>query len=152
MMQQLRRLGVRHFSPGVYDPTLSTTSASDLIQVLRALVDPAPLSAASRDYVLSLLRQIEPDQRWGVGAAASNGDFVNKNGWLSIDNDNPAADTADGRWAVNSMGIVPVRGQRVLMAVMTQHNDDFADGIKRVEALAKLAADVVAPARHSPAR
>jgi hypothetical protein len=145
MMEQLRRLGVRHFLPGVYDPTLSTTCASDLVQVLRALVNPTPLSAASRKYVLDLLRHVEADQRWGVGAAATDGDFVNKNGWLAIDDDNPAGETDDGRWVVNSMGIVVVHRQRLLLAVMTQHNDGYTDGIKRVEALAKLVAHVVAP-------
>lgn len=145
MMEQLRRLGVKHFSPGLYDPTLSTTSASDLVQALRALVDPAPLSAASRSYVLNLLGQVEADQRWGVGAATTSGDALTKNGWLSIDDDNPAGETDDGLWAVNSMGIVNVHGHKVLMAVMTQHNDDFGDGVSRVERLAKLLAVVVAP-------
>lgn len=145
MMQQLRRLGVQHFHPGMYDPTFSTTSAADLVQVLRALVDPRPLSAPSRDFALDLLRQVELDQRWGVGAAATDGDFVAKNGWLSIDNDNPPGETDGGLWAVNSMGIVDVRGQKLLIAVMTQHNDDYADGIHRVETLAKLLARVVAP-------
>jgi Beta-lactamase enzyme family len=143
MMQQLRRLGVKNFNPGVYDPTLSTTSAADLVQVLRALVEPTPLSSASRNYLLGVLRRIERDQRWGVGAAATHGDFVNKNGWLSIDNTNPAGETDNGLWAVNSMGIVVVRGQKLLMAVMTQHNRAFADGVKRVETLAKLVARVV---------
>jgi hypothetical protein len=100
--------------------------------LLQNLVRPSagPLTAASRAYVLGLMRNVEPDQRWGVGVSADPGtDFANKNGWLSVDNDN-------GRWLVNSTGVVSIHGQLVLMVVLTQHDSAFQGGIDLVQALA----------------
>ena len=43
------------------------------------------------------MRNVEADQRWGVGAAADKGSrFANKNGWLSIDDSNGPGETDDG--------------------------------------------------------
>ena len=140
-----RRFGLTHthMPANAYDPTFATTSAPDWIRILRALVGPGQLSASQRKYVLSLLGQVEGDQRWGVGAAAT-GSFVNKNGWESVDSTNTPPEPADGgRWIVNSVGIVTRHGQRLLMAVMTQHNAAFAGGVKLVEKLAKLAGAAV---------
>ena len=67
------------------------------------------------------MRNVEPDQRWGVGAAADKGtDFANKNGWLSIDDSNGPGETDDGLWAVTSLGVLTVGGDQVLMAVLTE--------------------------------
>jgi beta-lactamase class A len=139
------RFGLTHTElPGnAYDPTFVTTSAADWIHVLRSLVTPGELTASQRKYVLSLMEQVEPDQRWGVGAAAT-GWFVNKNGWETVDSTNTPPEPADGgRWIVNSVGIVTRHGQRLLMAVLTQHNADRDTGIHLVERLAKLAAAAV---------
>ena len=47
------------------------------------------------------MRNVEADQRWGVGVAADPGtDFANKNGWLNIDDDN-------GLWAVTATACSP---------------------------------------------
>jgi hypothetical protein len=139
------RLGMTHTVPGISDPTFTTTSGSDCLRLLNALVDPqSPLNAASRRLVLSLMANVEADQRWGVGAAADKGTtFYNKNGWLSVDNSNAPSEDDDDLWAVTSLGIVRHAGDRVLMAVLTRHNASFDDGVTLVEQLAKPLADYV---------
>jgi len=109
---------------------LTTTSATDQVTLLRQLVGPSALNAASQAYALSLMRSVESDQAWGVSVVADAGTPVAlKNGWLSIDGD-------DDLWAVNSVGIVSVHGQYVAIAIMTQHQPDESTGISLVEALA----------------
>ena len=139
------RFGLTHtVLPGnAYDPTFTTTSATDCVRILRNLVGPGQLTAGQRKYVRSLMTQVEADQRWGVGAAAT-GWFVNKNGWETVDSTNTPPEPADGgRWIVNSVGIVTRHGQRLLMAVLTQHNSELASGIRLVEKLAVLAGAAV---------
>ncbi len=118
---------------------LTTTCAADFVNLVRAANAPGPLTEHSRDYILELQAEIEPDQRWGVSAAADRGTTTHlKNGWLDVDDD-------DGKWLVNSVGSVTVHGDRVYLAVLTQHGPGFQSGITRVEELANIAADVVAP-------
>jgi hypothetical protein len=134
------RLGLRctQLGPGYYWG-LGTTCASDQVTLLRHLVDThGPLDAASRQYAIGLLARVEPDQRWGVGAAADAGTtFVNKNGWLALEDDG-------GLWAVNSDGIINAHGQQVLISVLTQHNSAFQPGVTLTEAVARAATAVVA--------
>jgi hypothetical protein len=141
-----KSLGLTHTVPGVSDPAFTTTSAMDMITLLKNLVGPGPLTAASRSYVLNLMEQVEADQRWGVGVVADKGDdFANKNGWLSIDNTNGPGEDDNNLWAVNSVGVVRIHKQQVLMAVMTRHRPDFASGVTLVQNLAKAIAPAVAP-------
>lgn len=114
---------------------LSTTSAADQLIVLTDLVSKeSPLSSASRAYALALMSNVESDQRWGVGAAADPGtDFANKNGWLDVDDDG-------GRWVASSVGVLQVGGHQVLLAVLTQHDTDLADGVEVVELLSRTVA------------
>jgi hypothetical protein len=139
-----KRLGMTHTIPGQSDPTLTTSSAADGLALVRNLVSPHPLSRYSRSVALDLLRNVESDQRWGVGAVADRGTtFANKNGWLQVDNSNGPDEDDDGRWLVNSVGIVTVHHQQVLMAVFTQHSYSLDDGIGLVESLAKALAPAV---------
>lgn len=115
---------------------LSTTSADDQLLLLQALASArSPLSATSRRSALALMADVESDQRWGVSAAADAGSTpLLKNGWLGVDDD-------QGRWAVNSGGLVRVGGHQVLMAVLSQHGPDFSTGVNRVQrAAVELAA------------
>ena len=134
-------LGLTNTTPGPSDYWgLTQTTATDYITLLQNLVTPTggPLAATSQAYVLALMRDVESDQRWGVGVTADAGtDFANKNGWLSVDDDN-------GLWLVNSTGIVTIKGQQVLMVVLTQHDSDFDSGINLVESLATALAPLVA--------
>jgi beta-lactamase class A len=140
------QLGLTHTVPGISDPTFTTTSGSDCVALLRNLVAAkGPLDAASQAYALNLMRSVEADQRWGVGAVAQAGTtFANKNGWLSVDNTNGPTEDDNGLWAVTSLGIVTVHGQQVLMAVLTRHQPSMAAGVSLVESLAKAMAPAVA--------
>jgi hypothetical protein len=140
-----KALGLSHTIPGTSDPTFTTTGASDLLILLRNLVRKGPLTKAARAYALRLMRDVEPDQRWGVGVIADHDtDFANKNGWLSIGPGNAPGENDGGRWAVNSVGIVTVGGHQVLIAVMTQHQPDFRTGVKLVERLARAIRPAIA--------
>lgn len=141
----IRALGMRHTVVGSTDPTFTRTGAGDGLRLLSALTRTAgPLDAASRRYVLGLMHDVEPDQRWGVGVAADpDSAFATKDGWLSVDDTNPAGETDDDRWIVDSVGIVTAGGHRLLMAVLTQHDDSYDGGIDLVQRLAALLARAV---------
>jgi hypothetical protein len=117
---------------------LTTTSATDQLTLLTNLVSgSSPLDAASRAYALELMGDVEDDQRWGVPAAADAGtSFAVKNGWLAVDDDGDL-------WAVNSLGVITADGDRVLVSVLTQHDESEQDGIELVQSLAKAAVAAV---------
>ena len=144
----IRTFGMTHTVAGKSDPTFTKTSGADYLKLLAALtgqVKNDPLNAKARRYILDLMGQVESDQRWGVGSAADKGtSFYNKNGWLSIGDDNGPGEDDDGLWAVTSAGVVTVKGQRVLMAVFTRYQPDFDTGVKLVDRLARLIAPAVA--------
>jgi Beta-lactamase enzyme family len=133
-------LGLKNTTPGPGDYWgLTQTCASDYITLLQNLVTPTggPLNATSQAYVLGLMRSVEADQRWGVGVTADAGtDFANKNGWLAVDDDNDL-------WLVNSTGVVTIKGQQVLMVVLTQHDSDFQSGINLTQSLAQALVPLV---------
>jgi beta-lactamase class A len=142
-----KRLGLRSIRLGVADPALTTMDARDGITLLRRLVSPGPLSARSQAFVLSLMRNVQADQRWGVGVVADRGTtFANKNGWMDVGDDNGPGEDDGDQWLVNSLGIVRVHGQRVLMAIFTKHNPDCYTGIDLVQKLARVVVQAVAVA------
>jgi hypothetical protein len=141
-----RRLGMRHTSIGATDPTFTTVSARDGLAMLSCLVQPGLLDRRSRSFVLSLMRSVEADQRWGAGVLADPGTtFENKNGWLSVDDTNGPGEDDDGRWVVSTVGIVRYHRQPLLVSIFTKHNPDLDDGIRLVERLARIAAPAVVP-------
>jgi beta-lactamase class A len=134
-----RKLGLRHTSIGLADPALTTMSASDGVRLLHDLVAPGPLDTHSRAFVLGMMRNVQADQRWGVGVLADrHTTFANKNGWMDVDDDNDPAEDDGDRWLVDSLGVVRVHGQPLLVAVFTRHNPDFESGVRLVEKLARL--------------
>ena len=142
MARGLRRaaaeLGVKNTVP---DPGgrwgLTRTNAPDYIALLRNLTSARALNSASRNYILDLMEDVESDQRWGVSAAADPGSTVRlKNGWLATDSDHDL-------WLVNSVGVITAHGDKVIVAVMTQHGSSFTGGIKLVQKLAKLSVGAV---------
>jgi len=133
-----KALGLKHTVAGHADPAFTITSAMDCLTLLKNLVQTGPLTASARSYALDLMQQVESDQRWGVGVDADpDTDFANKNGWLAIDNSNGPGENDNGLWAVNSVGVIRIKGQQVLMAVMTRHRPSFGNGVKLVEDLAR---------------
>jgi hypothetical protein len=141
-----KAFGMSNTVAGLTDPTFTTTSGLDYLALLRNLVVAnGPLNATSQAYILNLMRHVESDQRWGVGVVADSGTtFANKNGWLSIDNENAQGEDDDGLWAVTSTGVVTVQGQQLLIAVFTQHQRSMAAGVSLVESLTKAMTPAVA--------
>ena len=138
LVQTVSMLGLTHtrIEGGGYFG-VSTTSAADQIKVLDQLVTPTFLTAAAADvaYVNNLMANVVPDQRWGTPTMADPGTVTeNKNGWLDNDSDN-------GKWLVNSLGIIVIGGQKYLVAAYSQHHPDFDTGVARLnQAVAAVAA------------
>jgi beta-lactamase class A len=109
----------------------TTTSADQLLLLRQVFTSDSLLSAASRSYVQGLMSQVESDQQWGVGAAAT-GVFANKDGWLPR--------SATGLWVINSIGEVDRNGQELLIATLSDGNPSESDGISLVQSLAVDAA------------
>ncbi|MFB8234943.1 serine hydrolase [Kitasatospora purpeofusca] len=115
---------------------LTSTTADDQLRLLRQVfTEDSLLSPASRAYIQELLDQVEEDQRWGVGAAASDGGYEVKNGWLPRD--------TDGLWVINSIGRVERDGHELLIAVVSDGNPTDTDGMDLVESVARAAAEAV---------
>ncbi|MFJ8432089.1 serine hydrolase [Kitasatospora sp. NPDC094019] len=116
---------------------LTSTTADDQLRLLRQVfTENSLLTPTSRGYVQELLDQVEEDQRWGVGAAAADGDYAVKNGWLPRD--------SDGLWVINSIGRVERDGHELLIAVVSDGNPTDTDGMRLVESVALAAAVAVA--------
>jgi hypothetical protein len=112
---------------------LTTTTPADQLLLLRVLVNGSSLlSPADRSYVLSLMEDVEPDQRWGVSAGAPPGVRVAlKNAWVPL--------TAPGTdWQVNSEGWLSGDGRDYLIAVLTTGNPDEQYGIDTINTLSAM--------------
>ncbi|WP_084724801.1 serine hydrolase [Streptacidiphilus melanogenes] len=129
------RLGLRHTTVGTGGYWgLTTTTAADQLTLLQQIfgTGPSKLSTASRNYVRSLMGEVEADQDWGVSAAAgAGGGYAVKNGWLSR--------SATGLWVINSIGRVERDGHTYLVSVLSDGNPTMADGISLVERIAEAA-------------
>ncbi|MGH9079387.1 MAG: serine hydrolase [Acidimicrobiales bacterium] len=108
---------------------LTTTSALDEVALMSKFAYPnSLLTDPSRTYGLSLMENIESDQRWGVSAGTTAGTTVAlKNGWLPLQPSN---------WQVNSVGWISGNGRNYVLAVLTTGNPTEAYGISTIEALA----------------
>ena len=83
---------------------LTTTTATDEVLLVSKFAFPNNiLTAASRQYGLSLMEQVEADQGWGISGGVPAGTTVAlKNGWLPL----TASD-----WQVNSIGWIEGSGR-----------------------------------------
>jgi beta-lactamase class A len=131
-----RTFGLIETTPGEDDYWgATTTTPADQIRLLSMLCnDSGPLSADNRSYELTLMANVESDQRWGVPAAAGStatAIYV-KNGWLSSDND-------DGLWVVNSIGRIIEPGHDWLVAVLANHESDEDPTITLIQKAAAIA-------------
>jgi hypothetical protein len=125
------RLGLTETVPGSGEYWgATTTTVADRIHLLDTIADPAGPLAAHRDYILGLMGTVEVDQAWGVSAAATGGDEVAlKNGWIGLDNG----------WTVNSIGRITGATSDITIAILSQYQPSYADGIASVERIATLA-------------
>lgn len=87
------------------------------------------LGDRSRAYVLKLMRDVVPSQRWGTPAGAPRGTTIQvKNGWLS---------RATHGWRVHSIGAFTGRGHDYTLTVLTQDNPTMNDGVAAIQAVAR---------------
>ncbi|MDP9796701.1 beta-lactamase class A [Catenuloplanes nepalensis] len=112
---------------------LTRTTPDDQARLVSALLMPdGAFSAYSRQVAEDLMTSIDPDQDWGVGAAAAPGERVAlKNGWLS-------RDTEDGTWIANSVGRITGASADLTLVVLSHGNAGYQTGVDRVERLATL--------------
>jgi beta-lactamase class A len=112
---------------------LTTTTPADQIVLLRQLLSPrSVLSAGQRRYVLGLMENVAPDQRWGVSGGVPAGVTVAlKNGWLPLD-------AADDDWQINSVGWISGDGRDYLLAVLTTGNPSEQAGIDLIDNLSAI--------------
>lgn len=142
-----RQLGMRHTTPNPQGHWgLTTTSASDRLHLLSSLTGDmsSPLTRSSKEYVLKLMRQVTPKQRWGVPKAASaeqRDEAAVKNGWL------PRGKSE--AWVVNSTGRIRRDGRDLLVVVLSDGQPSYHDGITRVEEVARAAVPVMRNAADS---
>ena len=139
-----RVLGLQSTTPypgGVDTTTLgfafTTTTAADMVQVVRTFAFPNPiLGAASRAYGLSLMHNIRADQVWGVPAGAPAGSVALKTGFIT-----PAPNDAQ----VNSIGYVAGGGRNYVFAILTDGNPDEQYGEGTINTVSSLVYDALAP-------
>ncbi len=111
---------------------LTSTTPADQLVLLRELVDGPLLSPADRGYAVSLMENVETDQRWGVSAGVPAGVRVAlKNAWVPLS-------PADTDWQINSEGWISGGGRDYLIAVLTTGNPDEQYGITTINAVSAL--------------
>jgi len=113
--------------PGIYWG-LTQVDAHDEMLLLRLLVTRnAVLDHTEQDYILRLMAEVTPSQRWGVPAGRPAGVTVHvKNGWLP----DPTL------WVINSLGDFTSSHGDVSIAILTHENPDMAYGIDTIQAAA----------------
>ncbi len=112
MQAFLNAVGMRHTKLS-YAWGLTQITAQDELMLLRVLVTTRKvLSKASRQYVLRLMAEVIPSERWGVSAGAPSEVTVHlKNGWL------PYPDADD--WRINSIGAFTGKNISYQIVVLT---------------------------------
>jgi beta-lactamase class A len=125
----LARMTQTHLGPGGYWG-LTQITAYDEVLLLRLLLDRnSVLDTRSCDYVLDLMTQVIPGQRWGVPVGAPTSLTVHvKNGWLPL---------ATHGWRIHSIGAFTGHGGGYSIVVLTQDNPTMTYGIDTIEAIAK---------------
>ncbi|MFF7183341.1 serine hydrolase [Streptomyces sp. NPDC008121] len=129
---------------------LTQITSADQARLLQALTtkdnEDSPLTASERTYALSLMHDVQADQRWGTpaGAPAEVGVYV-KNGWLQRSLTGPEDPSDRGDWKVHSMGAFQGAGRDYGLVVLTEDNQNrtigdttgWYYGIDTIEAVAK---------------
>ncbi len=112
---------------------LTRTTVTDQAALLGELTDTrGPLDAGSRRLALGLMGTVDAGQRWGVTAAARDGERTAvKNGWLP-------RSTEGGRWIINSVGRITGGDVDVSLAVLSHGHGSMESGIGSVEKVARL--------------
>lgn len=131
--------GLASTTPATGSWGLTTTTAADQVALLDAIADPAGPLGTDSPVVLDLMATVADDQRWGVSAAARDGEGVQlKNGWMSRSN-------AGGTWTVNTIGRVTGPDVDLTVAILSRRHANLATGIALVERIAALARATLDP-------
>ena len=128
----MAQIGMRHTVPGPgLDWSLTETTTVDLTILMRAVAYPnSVLTNDSRGYILQLMSNVTPSQRWGVSAAVRPGQRVAlKNGWMVVQN----------VWGINGMGRLWGSGRDFVIAVLTNGSPTKNTGIATVEGGTRIA-------------
>ncbi len=109
---------------------LTKTTPTDQIDLLKALVEPGQnLSSSDQSFVLGLMENVIPSERWGVSGGVPDGTTVAlKNGWLPLND-------SGTDWQVNSIGWVSGEGRNYLIAVLSTGNPDEDYGIDTIDGI-----------------
>ena len=112
----------------------TTTTARDEVRLVSKFAFKNPLLLdSSRNFGLSLMENVEADQRWGVSFGVLPGATVAlKNGWLPLDLAN------DTDWQVDSIGWVHGNGRDYVLAVLTDGSATEQTGIDTIEHISAL--------------
>ena len=132
LAQFMTRIGMRHTVPGPGPYWILTeTTTVDLTMLMRAVAYPNfVLTNDSRAYILQLMSNVTPSQRWGVSAAVRPGQRVAlKNGWMVVQN----------IWGINSMGRIWGSDRDFVIAVLTNGSPTKNVGIATVEGATRIA-------------
>lgn len=114
---------------------LTRITPSDELTLLHMLSVPGSvLGPYSRAYVLTLMAEVIPSQRWGVSAGAPSNVTVHlKNGWLGY--------PASYDWNINSIGVFTgthISYQMVILTAPTRLGQSESYGIQTVQAIAAI--------------
>ncbi|MER5937866.1 serine hydrolase [Streptomyces sp. NPDC001928] len=106
---------------------ITVTDQQKLLRLITARN--AVLSDNSRDYILKLMSQVVPSQRWGTPYGVPSGiSMAVKNGWLRRDTNG---------WRVHSVGAFKGRGHDYTITVLTHGNRDMNYGMNTIQRVAK---------------
>ena len=116
----MQRIGVSGLSVNPKAWGWSLISPWTMVNLLTLLNAGAILTPQDRTLALTLMENVEADERVGVGDTAPPGATVAmKDGWVI---------GPDGLWAVNSSGIVTTRGETYIIAAYTQGQPSLGAG------------------------
>jgi beta-lactamase class A len=116
----LQQIGVSGLIPDNNAWGYSEITPQAMVDLLTRLQAGTILTAPDRTTALSLMEQVETDQRWGAGDTAPSGATVAmKNGWVP---------GPDNLWSVNSSGIIITGAETYIISVYTQEQQSLADG------------------------
>lgn len=111
---------------------LTQITANDEMKVLAVFASSAAnvITPSAKAYGLTLMSQVQGDQRWGTPYGAPAGIRVQvKNGW---------APRATHGWRINSLGVFTSPGSNYRMAVLTEDNTTKAYGVETIQRIAEV--------------
>jgi beta-lactamase class A len=116
----MQKIGINGFTPNYDSWGYSTITPQAMVDLLTLLQNGKILNSNHRTLALNLMKNVEPDQRVGVGdTAPPNAIVALKDGWVT---------GYDGLWAVNSSGIVTAGRETYIISVYTQGQQTLEDG------------------------